>query len=214
MLSLDKYKKHKEDKKLKKIFEKKKAEFEKRQLSLEQKKQQAIENYKQAQSIKYEKQLAKLAKTKQRELDKQARKVLNKKPLKQTKSRWHLVRQLDSIFSKYIRLSYANKDWLVQCVTSGKRYHWKEIQCGHYISRSNYKYRRDEKNCFPQSYHDNVILSWNYKVYRKVMEQKHWELVVDNMENDKELVKISTPRIEEQIEHYTKIVKHLLEKIQ
>ena len=45
------------------------------------------------------------------------------------------------------------------------------------------------------------------------MEQKHWELVVDNMENDKEVVKISTPRIEEQIEHYTKIVNDLLTKI-
>lgn len=87
MLSLDKYKKHKEDVKMKRILAKKQAEFEKRQLSLEQKKQQAIEEYKQAQSIKYEKQLAKLTRAKQRELDKQARKIIGKKPLTQRKSR-------------------------------------------------------------------------------------------------------------------------------
>jgi len=130
---------------------------------------------------------------------------------KKQMTRWKLVKMLDSIFSKYIRLSYANKQWLVQCITSKKWYHRKEIQNWHFISRWNYKYRWDEKNCFPQSYVDNCILNGNYKQYTIEMIRMFWDIVVENMVYDKELVKISTPRIREQIEHYEECVKALLD---
>ncbi len=39
------------------------------------------------------------------------------------------------------------------------------------------------------------------------------QLKVEQMIEDKELVKIGTPRIQEQIDHYTKIVNHLLSKL-
>jgi len=42
---------------------------------------------------------------------------------------------LDSIFSRYIRLSYADNNGMVKCVTSGDMYHWKNIQNGHFITR-------------------------------------------------------------------------------
>lgn len=140
----------------------------------------------------------------------------NAKPLSSTKvkkpkkpSRSKLVRKLDSIFSRYIRLINADKDGMVVCTTSGERIHRKNIQNGHYISRWNYKYRRDEKNCHPQSYVDNVLKNWNYKVYTMVMIRKYGELLVEEMINDKELIKIPTSWIIEKIEYYTKLVEEI-----
>ena len=53
--------------------------------------------------------------------------VKKKKPKAKTRS-WE-VKNLDAWFSRYIRLLYANKKGMVQCVTSGKWFHWLEIQC-------------------------------------------------------------------------------------
>jgi len=136
------------------------------------------------------------------------------KPKKKKKpTRWKLVKKLDSIFSQYIRLVSADKNGICTCVTCGERMHRKQIQNGHYLSRWNYKYRRAEENCYAQCYVCNVLKSWNYKEYTIKMIRTHWQLKVEQMINDKELVKIGTPRIQEQIEHYTKIVNALLSKI-
>ena len=54
-----------------------------------------------------------------------------------TESFQNLVQDLDHVFSQYIRCKYADKNGMVECYTSGKKYHWKEIQCGHFIPRAN-----------------------------------------------------------------------------
>ena len=71
----------------------------------------------------------------------------------------------DRVFSEYCRLFYADDYWYVTCITSGVRMFWKDSQCWHFISRWVLKYRYDIQNCYPQSYAENVMLSWNYKVY-------------------------------------------------
>lgn len=136
------------------------------------------------------------------------------KPKKKKKpTRWKLVKKLDSIFSQYIRLVSADKNGICTCITCGERMHWKNIQNGHYLTRWNYKYRRSEENCYSQCYVCNVLKNWNYKEYTIKMIRKHWQLKVEQMIEDKQLIKISTPRIEEKIQEYTKIVNALLSKI-
>lgn len=58
-----------------------------------------------------------------------------------------LKKELDSIFSKYIRVRNADKSGSVRCYTCGKRAHWKEMHCGHYISRVHSSTRWNEINC-------------------------------------------------------------------
>lgn len=58
-----------------------------------------------------------------------------------------LVKELDVIFSKYVRLSSADKDGIVSCYTCGHRNHWKKMQNGHYVSRFYKATRWDENNC-------------------------------------------------------------------
>ena len=135
---------------------------------------------------------------------KESKKVVKKKPKAKTRS-WE-VKNLDSRFSRYIRILYANKEWMVQCVTSWQWLHWTKIQNWHFVSRSVYKYRRSEMNCHPQCYADNVMKKWNYIEYTFFMINKYWKDYVEFMKNDKELVKITTQEIREQAEHYKKLV--------
>ena len=67
-----------------------------------------------------------------------------------TKSVAKLKKELDNIFSKYIRLKYADKNGMVKCYTCSTIKHWKEIQNGHWIPRNNLATRFDEDNCRPQ----------------------------------------------------------------
>ena len=51
----------------------------------------------------------------------------------------------DTWFSRYIRLR-DSEDGNCNCVTCGKMFHWKEGDCGHFMSRRYESTRFDEKN--------------------------------------------------------------------
>jgi hypothetical protein len=95
------------------------------------------------------------------------------------------------------------------CVTCWDKKHYKEIQNGHFISRGNYKYRWDEDNCFPQCMPCNIYKSGNYIAYTLFMIWKYGKQKVEEIQNDKELIKISTPELREKIEEYKKKVLQL-----
>ena len=131
----------------------------------------------------------------------------NKKTAWPTRSK--LVQKLDQVFSVYIRLSVADKDWYITCPLCGARVHWTKAQNMHFIKRSVYKYRRDEKNCHAGCMRCNVILHGNYIVYTRRMQRKYWEILVDEMINDRQICKIATAEIEAMIDHYQSMVDEL-----
>lgn len=131
----------------------------------------------------------------------------NKKKIWPTRSQ--LIKKLDQVFSVYIRLSVADKDWYITCPLCGVRVHWIKAQNMHFITRSVYKYRRDEKNCHAGCMRCNVILHGNYIVYTRRMQRKYGEILVDEMINDKQIMKIATAEIEAMIDHYQSMVDEL-----
>ncbi len=68
-----------------------------------------------------------------------------------------LKKLLDKVFSEYIRQKYANQEGEVTCYTCGVRKFWKEIQNGHFVSRSYLATRFSEDNCRPQCVGCNVF---------------------------------------------------------
>lgn len=84
----------------------------------------------------------------------------------------NLVSDLDQVFSLYIRMKFADVNGIVECFTSGKKYHYKQIQCGHFISRSNLGTRWLELNCRPQSEHDNCMLNGNLAAFEKKLNEE------------------------------------------
>jgi len=74
-----------------------------------------------------------------------------KKPARKT-----LVKKLDTVFSIYIRQRNAIDD-IAECVTCGKKDHWKKLQNGHFMSRKHLSTRWDEDNCQVQCSGCNVF---------------------------------------------------------
>ena len=62
------------------------------------------------------------------------------------------------IFSKYIRLKYADRNGYVKCVTCGKRDHYKNLHAGHFIDGRNNSILFNERLVFPQCFHCNSKL--------------------------------------------------------
>lgn len=133
-----------------------------------------------------------------------------KKPKARTRS--YYVKELDKIFSVYIRLKNADKEGYCICVTSGRRIHWKEIQNGHFYSRKYYPTRWNEDNCHPQSMSDNVFLRGNYIEYTKYMIDRYGREYVDELGRlAKSGQKIPTSVIMQKIEEYKLKVAQMLD---
>lgn len=125
--------------------------------------------------------------------------------MKKKITRSKLVKKLDAIFSQYVRLYYSKKG-ICTCYTCWEKLPRNKIQNWHFISRGNYKYRRDIDNCKTQCIACNIFKHGNYIEYTTRMIDEYGRDKIDKMKSDKELFKISTPEIEELIEYYTKQV--------
>jgi hypothetical protein len=61
-----------------------------------------------------------------------------------------LVEDLDAIFSRYIRLKYADEKGIVPCYTCGAKLPIAAIQNGHFVHRADMATRFMDANCRPQ----------------------------------------------------------------
>lgn len=133
-----------------------------------------------------------------------------KKPTKKPIKRSKVVKDLDAIFSQYIRLKYANEYGEVACYTCGAKMNWKEAQNGHFYSRARYTTRWEEANCRVQDYRCNVALSGNYIVYTRNMLAEIGSEALDLIENrSKSIEKIPTSLLIEKISYYKTEVERL-----
>ena len=131
---------------------------------------------------------------------------------KKTKTRSQLVKELDTIFSRYIRMRDADKNGICTCITCWDKKPRKEMHNTHFISRSNYRYRRSVMNCWAGCYKCNVILHWNYIAYTIKMIEMFWQDKIKEMKEDKELIKVSTPEIRENIDLYSHYVDLMIKE--
>lgn len=125
----------------------------------------------------------------------------------------NLISDLDQVFSIYIRLKYSDDKGMVECFTSGKKFHYKQIQCGHFISRSNLSTRWLEANCRPQSEHDNCLLSGNLKVFEKNLEKEKPGNVELLRETSREIVKPTITELKSLIIEYRSKMNQVKMKI-
>jgi len=121
-------------------------------------------------------------------------------------SRKTIVKKLDTIFSKYVRLKDADFKGNCICVTCGRSYYWKEIQAGHFISRKHYSTRWDERNVKPQCYSCNVMRYGEQYKYSKYL---GIELSEDLLNLSYKIVKFSNPELIEMTLTYNKLVQEL-----
>ena len=115
-------------------------------------------------------------------------------------SRSKLVKKLDTVFSKYIRISNADKNGYCTCVTCGVVKHWKEIQAGHFMSRKHYSTRWDERNVASQCVSCNMFKQGEQYKYSLFLGKDQAEVLYLK---SKETVKFTNYELEEMIKDYS-----------
>lgn len=131
---------------------------------------------------------------------------MRKTPVKKSKSR--LVKKLDSIFSKYIRLKHS-KNGICTCFTCGRKYEVKKIHAGHFMSRRHYSTRWDEENVRPQCYGCNVGNQGKQYEFAINLNNEEEGKADGLLSKSRELVKFSTGDIEMLIANYQDKLKQL-----
>lgn len=167
--SIDKYKKYLSDKKVQKQIEKAQKKIEKHQLSIEAKRERAIQKSKDDIMSKYEKQQARFLSRANRELEKQIRKAIGRKPLK--KKERSMKQKALAEFQKYCKLARCNvKTGLLTLVDTGEVVKWndKKVNAWHYYPKHNYPHLAfDLDNCRPISRMTNKLQGDNVGLRRR-----------------------------------------------
>lgn len=122
-----------------------------------------------------------------------------------TKSIAKLKKELDIIFSKYIR--YRDDG---QCFTCPKKDDPKKMQCGHFVPRQYMSVRYDERNCNCQCYACNMLYNGQPSAYAVNLTKLYGEGIVEGLESHRNRVTKRTPaEYEELIIEYKAKLKEL-----
>jgi hypothetical protein len=121
-------------------------------------------------------------------------------------SRKTLVTKLDAVFSEYIRRRYAKND-IAQCVTCGKKDHWKDLQAGHFISRKHYATRWNEENVQVQCVACNVYRYGEQYLFGVYLgEEKSQEL----LQLSRQSAKFSNIDLQEKINYFKMKINEII----
>lgn len=112
-----------------------------------------------------------------------------------------VVRKLDSIFSKYIRLKYA-KAGKVDCYTCGVVKSVSEMQAGHFQSRAKYSVRWDEDNVRPQCAGCNMRNGGQQYVFGQRLNEERSGLADEIVQKSNQIRKFSTPELLEMYDDF------------
>lgn len=137
-------------------------------------------------------------------------KVRKKRKLPQEKDLKQIIKDLDTVFSKFIRLRKADSNGIVRCFTSGVFMHWKESQAGHFISRRHLPTRWDEINVQVQSVAENIFNQGNAPVFAERIEEVYGKSALEILLRKKSNKwKPSKAELILLISIYTKKIEHI-----
>ena len=127
---------------------------------------------------------------------------------KKEKTTSALKKDLDAIFSRYIRLKYSVNE-LCACYTCGYQNHWKKMQNGHLVSRYYLNTRFDERNCRPQCYTCNMYRNGMIPDFSQRLEKELGEGITKELYKEANKIIKDFP-YKEKIAYYTEKVNQLL----
>jgi len=122
-----------------------------------------------------------------------------------------LKKELDNIFSLYIRLRDATDEGLVQCFTCGKVSHYKSgMQCGHFQSRKHLATRWHTKNCQVQCVGCNMFKAGEQYKFAINLDAKYGKRKAEFLESlARTTIKFSRIDYEDNISCYKEAVEKL-----
>ena len=132
------------------------------------------------------------------------------KPKKRQAGQATLVKKLDKVFSRYIRLRDAFPNGTFRCISCGKIKPFDQSDCGHYHSRRHMSTRFDEENCnsecrFCNRFSADHLIGYRENLIRKIGTQRFQMLEVKAHQTKK----WSCFELEQLIKYYSVLVKKL-----
>ena len=119
------------------------------------------------------------------------------------RTRKNLIKDLDRVFSLWVRYSNANLDGLVECATCDTVKPVKQMQNGHFISSGKYATRWEPTNVQPQCVGCNMFKQGEQYKMSKYLDEKYGKGTADEMARlSNTTVKFADWELEEMIEHY------------
>jgi len=124
-----------------------------------------------------------------------------------------LKKELDTIFSRYIRMSFSTPHGITMCFTCSKTDHYKNMHAGHFQSRRHLSTRWDETNVQVQCVKCNLFSQGEQYAFGKLLDIRFGEGTSDGLVMKARLTQ-KFMRIDyiELIDHYKKEVKKIEEK--
>jgi len=120
-----------------------------------------------------------------------------------------LKKDLDTIFSKYIRQRYASGGIAV-CFTCDKRDHWKKLQAGHFMSRRFLSTRWDETNVQVQCVKCNMFNQGEQYTFGKLLDVRVGDRTSEYLEwQSKQTCKMMRCDYEDKITEFKEKLKKL-----
>jgi hypothetical protein len=120
-----------------------------------------------------------------------------------------LIKDADVVYSKWLRMSGADKEGTVSCYTCDLNMRWQNAQCGHYVKRGNLFLRWDPRNTRIQGECCNIHKGGNYLEFTKRLEFEHPGITSILMEEGHLVYKPSRDEIRAVITEYTLKIRKL-----
>ncbi len=118
-----------------------------------------------------------------------------------------LKKDLDKVFSLYIRLRHASKDGIVKCFTCDKTAHYKKMHAGHFMSRKHHATRWNEDNVQVQCVKCNLFGQGEQYAFGKLLDIRIAEGKAE------ELQELSRTTVKYMRFEYEDMIKHYKEKV-
>lgn len=136
------------------------------------------------------------------------RPVVKSKRKSSTKSLSKYKKELDGIFSRFIRIRDSG-----QCYTCPNKNEIKKMQAGHFVPRQYLAVRWDEVNVHCQCYACNVLYNGQPSAYADHLERDYGTGTVQMLESKRQiLTKLDKDYYEYWIAHYSSLVENSIDK--
>jgi len=124
------------------------------------------------------------------------------------------LQTLDEYFSKFIRLRDSDGLGFCLCITCGRRFFWKAMDCGHFITRDRKAVRFDERNCHSQCTECNDYKKGEQFKHGQAIDRLYGKGTAKLLENLGAMrgTKLTTEWYEHHIKLYREKVKTLLKE--